>query len=74
MKDKDKVPFTMSLNKELAYKMNYIASYYDRSRSREILRAIKEYVVRFEREEAPIPPEDEAVSSPLLSKPPVLPF
>ena len=59
MKDKDKVTFTMSLNKELAYKMNYIASYYDRSRSWEILRAIKEYVVRFEREVEPIPPEDE---------------
>lgn len=58
LKDKDKVTFTMSLNRELAYKMNYIASYYDRSRSREILRAIKEYIVRFEHEVETIPPED----------------
>jgi len=42
------VKFTMVMDEELAKKMDYIASYYGRSRIKEIVWACKQYIKDFE--------------------------
>lgn len=51
--------FTMVMDKDIARKMDYIASYYGRSRIKEILWACKEYIKHFEATVGPIELEEE---------------
>ena len=41
--------FTLKLHPELAAKLNYIAEYYGRTRSAEIIWTLRRHVVEFER-------------------------
>ena len=50
MPDKtDEVKFTLKLHPELAAKLNYIAEYYGRTRSAEIIWTLRRHVVEFEK-------------------------
>lgn len=52
------VKFTMVLDDEIAKKMDYIATYYGRSRIKEITWACKEYIKAFETKVEKIELED----------------
>lgn len=43
----DEVKFTLKLHPELAAKLNYIAEYYGRTRSAEIIWTLRQHVVEF---------------------------
>ena len=45
----DEVKFTLKLHPELAAKLNYIAEYYGRTRSAEIIWTLRQHVVEFEK-------------------------
>ena len=46
----EEVKFTLKLHPELAAKLNYIAEYYGRTRSAEIIWTLRQHVIAFERE------------------------
>lgn len=46
----DEVKFTLKLHPELAAKLNYIAEYYGRTRSAEIIWTLRRHVAEFEKE------------------------
>lgn len=50
MAEKDEVKFTLKLHPELAAKLTYIAEYYGRTRSAEIIWTLRQHVLDFERE------------------------
>lgn len=52
------IKFTMVMDEDVAHKMDYIASYYGRSRIKEIAWACKEYIAGFEKELGRIELED----------------
>lgn len=49
-KDKDKICFTLRLDRDLARKIDYIAEYYGRNRSSEIIWRLRCLVLHFEEE------------------------
>lgn len=49
-KDKDKVCFTLRLDRDLARKLDYIAEYYGRNRTSEIIWRLRRLVSNFEQE------------------------
>ena len=54
----DEVKFTLKLHPELAAKLNYIAEYYGRTRSAEIIWTLRRHVVEFEKEFGKITEEE----------------
>lgn len=50
MEKQDEVKFTLKLNPELAIKLNYIAGYYGRTRSGEIIWTLRRHVLDFEKD------------------------
>ena len=58
MKAKDKISFTLRIDKELAAKIDYLAEYYGRNRTGEIIWTMKRHVAEFEREIEQINLED----------------
>ena len=52
---KDEVKFTLRIDKATAQKLDYIAEYYGRSRSSEIIWAARKHIAEFEREFEKIP-------------------
>lgn len=58
MKAKDKISFTLRIDKELAAKIDYVAEYYGRNRTGEIIWTMKRHVAEFEREIEKINLED----------------
>jgi predicted DNA-binding protein len=58
MDHQDEVKFTLKLNPELAEKLNYIASYYGRTRSGEIIWTLRRHVIEFEKKFGPITEEE----------------
>ena len=54
----DEVKFTLKLHPELAAKLNYIAEYYGRTRSAEIIWTLRQHVVDFEKEFGKITEEE----------------
>lgn len=58
MDHQDEVKFTLKLNPELAEKLNYIASYYGRTRSGEIIWTLRRHVIEFEKKFDPITEEE----------------
>lgn len=58
MEKQDEVKFTLKLNPELAIKLNYIAGYYGRTRSGEIIWTLRRHVLDFEKEFGPITKEE----------------
>lgn len=58
MEKQDEVKFTLKLNPELAAKLNYIAGYYGRTRSGEIIWTLRRHVIEFEKEFGPITQEE----------------
>lgn len=54
----DEVKFTLKLHPELARKLNYIADYYGRTRSAEIIWTLRQHVKGFEDEHGPITDEE----------------
>lgn len=47
---KDEVKFTLRIDKTTAQKLDYIAQYYGRSRSSEIIWAARKHILAFEQE------------------------
>ena len=58
MKPKEKIAFTLRIDKELAAKIDYVAEYYGRNRTGEIIWTMKRHIAEFEREIEKINPED----------------
>ncbi len=58
MEKREEIKFTLKLNPELASKLNYIAEYYGRTRSAEIIWTLRQHVIRFEKEFGPIVEEE----------------
>lgn len=58
MEHQNEVKFTLKLNPELAEKLNYIAGYYGRTRSGEIIWTLRRHVVEFEKKYGPITEEE----------------
>ena len=58
MDKQNDVKFTLKLNPELAEKLNYIASYYGRTRSAEIIWTLRRHVLEFEKKYGPITEEE----------------
>lgn len=58
MPKREEIKFTLKLNPELAAKLNYIAGYYGRTRSSEIVWTLRRHVLEFEKEFGPIVEEE----------------
>ena len=58
MKPKEKIAFTLRIDKELAAKIDYVAEYYGRNRTGEIIWTMKRYIAEFEKEIEKINLED----------------
>lgn len=58
MPKQDEIKFTLKLNPELATKLNYIAEYYGRTRSGEIVWTLRRHVLEFEKKFGPITEEE----------------
>lgn len=57
-KKTDGLAFTLRINRESVEKLDYIAEANGRSRNSEINQAIKQYILRFEKEQGKITQED----------------
>lgn len=58
MKKEEIVKFTLKLPDDLAQKLSYIGEYYGRSRSSEIIWALRKYVAAFEKQNGEIDVSD----------------
>ncbi len=59
MSNQEELSFTLRIHKDLAKKLDYIASYNDRSRNSEINQAIKRHILAFEKSVGKIDQEEE---------------
>lgn len=57
-KKTDEIAFTLRVNRESVEKLDYIAEANGRSRNSEINQAIKQHILRFEKEQGKITQED----------------
>ena len=58
MKKREKISFTMRIDKDLAEKIDYIAEYYGRNRTSEIIWTMKCHVAEFEEKVEKINPDE----------------
>lgn len=64
MKSKEKIAFTLRIDKELAAKIDYVAEYYGRNRTGEIIWTMKRHVAEFEKEIEKIDLEETVTNTP----------